>query len=100
MLEEHLQICDIEVLYSYIPSYNRNLDWPILTERAEDQFLIEHFIDYPWDLDVLSSDFSRNIETIEQLILLQRIHRMNGTGKNWRRNCQMHLFCLILALFR
>lgn len=66
------RFCDIEVLYSYIPSYNRNLDWPILTERAEDQFLIEHFIDYPWDLDVLSSDFSRNIETIEQLILLQK----------------------------
>ena len=66
------RFCDIKVLYSYIPSYKGNLDWPILTERAEDQFLIEHFIDYPWDLEVLSSDFSRNIETIEQLILLQK----------------------------
>jgi hypothetical protein len=66
------RFCDIKVLYSYIPSYKGNLDWPILTERAEDQFLIDHFIDYPWDLEVLSSDFGRNIETIEQLLLQQK----------------------------
>lgn len=66
------RFCDVNVLYSYIPSYKENLDWPILTERAEDQFLIDHFIDYPWDLEVLSTDLGRNIEIIEQLLLLQK----------------------------
>lgn len=66
------RFCDINVLYSYIPSYKEKLDWPILTGRAEDKFLIDHFIDYPWDLEVLSTDFGRNIETIEQLILQQK----------------------------
>ena len=62
MLENITRFCDVNVLYSYIPSYKENLDWPILTERAEDQFLIDHFIDYPWDLEVLSTDLGRNIE--------------------------------------
>ncbi|WP_177166325.1 hypothetical protein [Prevotella sp. kh1p2] len=62
----------ITEIYSYIPSYKGNLDWPVLTERAEDQFLIDHFFDYPWDLEVLSSDLGRNIETIEQLIFQQK----------------------------
>jgi hypothetical protein len=74
------RFCNINVLYSYIPSYKEKLDWPILTGRSEDQFLIDNFIDYPWDLEVLSTDLSRNIDTIEQLILL---HKETQDEWNW-----------------
>lgn len=66
------RFCERSVLYEYIPSYKDKLDWPILTERAEDQFLLDNFIDYPWDLEVLSTDPGRNLETVEKLILKQK----------------------------
>jgi len=66
--------CPVEVLYNYIPSYYEHFDWIILTDRVEDHFLLEgdNFVQYPWDLEVLSSDPKRKAETIEQLILRQK----------------------------
>lgn len=64
--------CDLDVLKESIAKYVDSLDWPILTERIDDQFLINQFLIYPWDLEILSEDINRRISVIEQLILLQK----------------------------
>ena len=70
--------CYIDVLQRYISQYKDNLDWPILTERIDDSFLIENFLAYPWDLEVLSKDMNRKESVIERLILLQK-----DTEEDW-----------------
>ena len=64
--------CDMAVLRDIIDEHVDTLDWPILTERIDDSFLIDTFLLYPWDLEVLSVDFNRKVEVIEKLILLQK----------------------------
>ncbi|WP_031536016.1 MULTISPECIES: DarT ssDNA thymidine ADP-ribosyltransferase family protein [unclassified Bacteroides] len=64
--------CNIEVLKEHIKDYKDFLDWPILTERIDDSFLIDSFLIYPWNLEVLSEDVNRKESVIEQLILFQK----------------------------
>ena len=64
--------CVLSMLYAHIEEIKDNLDWPIFTVRVDDEFLINHFIEYPWDLEILSEDINRKESTIEQLILLQK----------------------------
>ena len=64
--------CDITVLREHINDYVDVLDWPILTERIDDSFLINSFLIYPWDLEVISEDFNRKESVIEKLLLLQK----------------------------
>ena len=64
--------CDISVIREYVDPYRDYLDWRILTERIDDGFLMEKFTDYPWDLEILSSDRSRKDSVIENLILKQK----------------------------
>ena len=64
--------CTIEVLHQYISEYKEFLDWQILTERIDDDFLLDNFHKYPWDLEVLSEDMNRKVSVIEQLITLQK----------------------------
>lgn len=66
------QYCDIAVICENLDKYEEQLNWPILTKRIDDRFLDRHFVDYPWDLEVLSEDYSRNIHVIEKLILQQK----------------------------
>lgn len=64
--------CDVEVLCKHIDEYKEYYNWQILTERIDDDFLLNNFIDYPWDLEVLSEDMNRRVSVIEQLIILQK----------------------------
>lgn len=64
--------CDVSVLRDNIDKYKDNIDWPIFTERIDNDFLITHFKEYPWDLEVLSGDHSREESVIEELILIQK----------------------------
>ena len=64
--------CDIQVLFDNIDRFQNNIDWPIFTERVDDNFLVTHFKEYPWDLEVLSGDLDREDSVIEQLILIQK----------------------------
>lgn len=66
------RFCDLKVLYANIDSIKEKIDWPIFTRRVDDSFLIGNFEHYPWDLEILSGDNSREINTIEQLILKQK----------------------------
>ena len=71
--------CDIAVLRENVKDYVDVLDWPILTERIDDSFLVDSFLVYPWDLEVLSEDVNRKESVIEQLILLQK-----ETEEDWK----------------
>lgn len=64
--------CDIQVLCDNIDRFQNYLDWPIFTGRVNDNFLIAHFKEYPWDFEVLSGDIDREDSVIEQLILIQK----------------------------
>lgn len=64
--------CTIDVLRKYVGEYKEFLDWQILTERIDDGFLLAYFLEYPWDLEVLSEDMNRKESVLEQLIVLQK----------------------------
>lgn len=70
--------CNIDILHKYIDKYKDYLDWPILTERIDDGFLLDNFHEYPWDLEILSEDVNRKISVIEKLITLQK-----DTEEDW-----------------
>lgn len=61
--------CDIDVLYTHLKDFIDYLDWGIITARTADDFLLEHFNDYPWDLETLSNDTTREVSFIQGLIL-------------------------------
>lgn len=61
--------CDMNVLYGYLSIYSENLNWGVLTARASDDFIRKHFNEYPWDLEILSTDTSRDISFVEELIV-------------------------------
>jgi hypothetical protein len=62
--------CDLKVLYSHIDDYKEKLDWPILTSRVDDTFLIDNFASYPWDLEIIAEN--RDISVVEKLLLVKR----------------------------
>ncbi len=64
--------CDIDVLETKLSQYQYELNWDELSVRAEDGFLIENFLTYPWSLETISADKDRSIKTIQELILLQK----------------------------
>ena len=64
--------CDISVICDHIEEYEDYFNWPILTERIDNHFLLDHFKEYPWDLEVLSEDYNRDTSIIEELILQQK----------------------------
>ena len=64
--------CDLDILETKLSQYQDVLDWDVLSVRVDDAFLIEHFMDYPWSLETISSDKERSVKTIQQLILLQK----------------------------
>lgn len=77
--------CDLQVLKAHIHELVQSLDWPLLTERIDDDFLVKRFLDYPWDLEVLSEDTGRKESVIEQLILLQK-----DTTEDWNWDALGH----------
>jgi len=79
--------CEVPVLRDNIDKFQDYIDWPIFTERIDNDFLITHFKEYPWDLEVLSRDHSREESVIEKLILIQK-----ETEEDWNWDeLEMHL---------
>lgn len=66
------RFCTLNVLYSHIEQIKDKIDWPIFTSRVDDYYLIENFLTYPWDLEVISEDANREEKVIEKLLLLQK----------------------------
>lgn len=73
--------CEVPVLSENTERFQEFIDWSIFTERIDDDFLITHFKDYPWDLETLSEDPARKDSVIEQLILIQK-----ETEEDWNWN--------------
>lgn len=63
--------CDIRVLYGYLSEFEDYLNWESVTSRTEDDFLESNFNNYPWDLENISNDESREIELVQRLIVAQ-----------------------------
>jgi hypothetical protein len=61
--------CDLDVLYQHLGNFIEYLDWEVITGRVDDEFLQENFNNYPWDLEVLSEDTTRDVSLIQSLIL-------------------------------
>ena len=70
--------CDLEQICRNIDSIKEHLDWPVFTHRVDDDFLVATFQTYPWDLEVLSADYSRPEAVLEQLILQNK-----DTQESW-----------------
>lgn len=66
--------CDIEIIYKHLDKYIDQWDWETLTSRVEDDFLLANFNDYPWDLEGISSDATREVSLIESLILKSGVY--------------------------
>lgn len=66
------RFCTLDALYEHIEDIKDKLDWPIFTGRADDIFLTDNFLIYPWDLEILSEDNNREEKVLEKLILLQK----------------------------
>lgn len=64
----------IAVLYSHMDEFSDRYDWEQLSDssRTDDDYLLEHFLNLPWDLEIISNDQYRDIEVIEKLILMQK----------------------------
>lgn len=62
--------CDLDVIKHNLKEYKEQFNWQQLSRRIDDAFLIDNFKVYPWDLEIISNDLERDIETIEQLILI------------------------------
>lgn len=65
------EYCDLEIVYDNLDRYKDRFNWITVTSRAENEFLLKHIKEYPWDLEGLSEDTSRDTRVIEQLIVLK-----------------------------
>lgn len=75
--------CVISVIEEKLSEHVEYWNWPKLSVRLSDDFLIKNFNQYPWSLDTISSDKERSIETIEKLILIPINTEDNEETWNW-----------------
>lgn len=66
------QKCDVAILCHNLDLILDKLDWAIFTERIDDQFLIDNFKSYAWDLEVISNDRKRSLDVIKNLICQEK----------------------------
>ena len=52
--------------------YEDKLDWIILSERYDDNFIVENATTYPWDIESLSAN--RSIEFVKRIIIIPELH--------------------------
>lgn len=66
-----------QVLKHHLNRWKDHYYWTYISDssQADDCFLLEHFNEYPWDLEVISQDDQRPTNVIEQL-LLQKVKEL------------------------
>ena len=64
--------CPTESLIPHLKEYEESLDWIILSERYDDDFIVTNATIYPWDFESLST--SRDIEFVKRLIIIPELH--------------------------
>lgn len=65
--------CPTEDLKCYLTKYKDSLDWITLSERYDDDFIINNATNYPWDFESLSAN--RSVEFIKKLIVIDELHK-------------------------
>ena len=65
--------CPIEDLKCHLTRYKDSLDWITLSERYDDDFIINNATNYPWDFESLSAN--RSVEFIKKLIVIDELHK-------------------------
>lgn len=67
-------LCPTKFLEKHLLKYKDSLNWIALSERYDDDFIINNATIYPWDFESLSSLDTRDIEFIKKLILIEELH--------------------------
>ncbi len=65
-------LCPTESLRPQLKKYEDNLDWIIISERYDDDFIVENATTYPWDIESLSAN--RSIEFVKRIIIIPELH--------------------------
>lgn len=65
-------VCPTESLKPNLKQYEESLDWIIISERFDDDFIVENATKYPWDFESLSA--SRSIDFVKRIIVIPELH--------------------------
>lgn len=65
-------VCPTESLKTNLKQYEESLDWIIISERFDDDFIVENATKYPWDFESLSANCS--IGFIKRIIVIPELH--------------------------
>ena len=65
-------VCPTESLKSNLKQYEESLDWIIISERFDDDFIVENATKFPWDFESLSA--KRSIEFVKRIIVIPELH--------------------------
>lgn len=65
-------VCPIESLKLNLKQYEESLDWIVISERFDDDFIVENAIKYPWDFESLSAN--RSIDFVKRIIIIPELH--------------------------
>ena len=65
-------VCPTESLKPNLKQYEESLDWIIISERFDDDFIVENATKYPWDFESLSAN--RNIDFVKRIIVIPELH--------------------------
>ena len=65
-------VCPTESLKPNLKQYEESLDWIIISERFDDDFIVENATKYPWDFESLSAN--RSIDFVKRIIVIPELH--------------------------
>ena len=69
------ELVPVTIIKQIIPEYHDYLDWTILTQRIDAQYIKEKINDYPWDFEELSQEHSD--------LVIQLLSSGQFTNENW-----------------
>lgn len=64
--------CPVLIIEKNIKNITEKLEWQIFSNRVDEEFLLNNFMAYPWDLEVLSSSAQLSIDCLQNLILQEK----------------------------
>lgn len=70
--------CDLEVIKENLSFITDRINWRILSERIDEDFLVSNFKNYPWDLEAISKSDIITTDGLKNLILQEK-----KSGEDW-----------------
>lgn len=66
--------CPVSIIEKNISEFSEKIDWAIFSNRdVDEKFLIDNFLAFPWDLEILSSSQYISVECLQKLILQEKV---------------------------